>query len=209
MALPDDISVVVTRNLGGLTYLPNQRAAIPKQVTAVATSPTWKATIDIVIEAGRPVVENVSVHRVDGGPEISSSTLREVPVASIVRNALTVAAFPARSEDGQLRLSMLPTEGEESTEGVVGEFLNSQRRAPRSKEGHLELLMKVASEYRKACADPLIKRPRTHVATVLNLSSSYIGKLVSEARRTDPPLLNNAPGPGKAGEVESKRMRRG
>lgn len=209
MALPNDVSVVVSRNLGGLTYLPNQRAAIPKHVTAVATSPSWTATIEIVIETGRPVVENVSVHRVDGGPEISSSTLREIPVASIVRNALTVIAIPARSEDGQLRLSMMRVEGEESTESVVGEFLNSQRRVPRSKEGHHELLMKVASEYRKACADPLIKRPRMHVATVLNLSSSYIGKLVSEARRTDPPLLNKAPGPGRSGEIEATKMSRG
>lgn len=209
MALPKNIGIVVTRNLGDPIYLPNQRAVVSKYITATATSPSWQATVEIVIEDGRPVVEKVSVQRVDGGPEVSPSILRAVPVASIVRNALAIVAKPARFEDGKLRISLFPIEGEISATAEVGRYLNSQRRAPRSKDEHHKLLVEVAREYREACADPNVIRPRTHVATKLGYSSSYIGKLLCEARRTDPPLLNKALGPGKAGEVTTKKVNRG
>ncbi len=209
MALPKDIRVVVSRNLGELIFLPDQNAVFSKHITATATGPIWEATIEIVIEARRPVVESVSVRRLDGGPEVSSSVLRSVTVASIVRDALTIAAFPAYLKNGQLRMSILPIGDEMSVVADTGKILNSERRARSSGDEHRKLLEEVAREYRMALADPTVKRPRAHVASKLHRSSSHIGKLLGEARRTDPPLLNPAPGPGKAGEIVIKKMSKG
>lgn len=197
MVLLRDTLVIVSRNLGALRYVPALRAVLPSRVEATATSPSWdgEVVLLLVVEEGRVVVDEVRVRRLAGAPGVSLQVLRAIPVAAIARHAVRVAALPARYEDGKLVVQVIDAEGAPSVAQVVEREM-PRRRVPGTRGTHREQLEEVAAAYRSATAAG-VTHPRAHVAYELGYSSSHVGKLLHEARRTDPPLLGPAPGRGR------------
>jgi hypothetical protein len=70
-----------------------------------------------------------------------------------------------------------------------------KKRQPRA-----EVLPQVVAAYRQALANPSTRsHPTQAVADRMNYARGYVSRLLSEARKMDPPLLGPAR-PGQAGE---------
>jgi hypothetical protein len=193
------MSVKLSWNAGDLRYLPSLGAVVPGRIEAIATTDEWSATIVVAIEDGTTVVDEVSLHRVPGGPPILAETLRSVRVASIARHAVEVAAMPARRENGRLRMSVLGPDAETlDAEAVAAVLPPPRKRRPASE--HQERLEAVVKAYRTACSDPKVTAPRRTVGRELGYSPGTIGKMLHEARAAG---LLGAARPGRAGEIES------
>jgi hypothetical protein len=202
MTVSKEMRVSVSRNLGSLIYVPNLRAVLPERIEATATSDSWpgEALLVIVIESGKAIVDEVRLSRPPSGPAVTSEALRAVPVASIMRHAVSVAAIPARDENGQLSIEIIGPDG--SAQPVAGvEKLLPRRRPRQSKSQRRQLLTKVAETYREALDRSA--HPGVYVAEILGYSGSHARKLIHDARTEG--LLGPAPGPGRLGEsVEHK-----
>jgi hypothetical protein len=200
MPLPDDAVTLVSRSFANLTYLPTLKAVIPARIEATTSSSHWSYDVTLVIRVadGQTVVDELRIRRLSEGGDISSESLRSVPIASIVRHAVRTAAIPARKEKGQLSIEVFGPDQSTLDVNAVEKAL-PRRRAPRSPAEHRKLLTEVVNAYRVALDDPNVGRPRAHVAQLLGYSNSHIGKLLSEARKLG--LLGPAPGPGRAGEI--------
>ena len=200
MAVSKTIHVVVSRSLGGLSYLPGRKVVLPDRIEAIATSPSWRAdvTVTIAVEDGSALVDEVRIHRHPGAESITASTLRAIPVATIARHAVDVAAMPAHFDGGRLSIQLLGSDGLTGAGSAEPDEV-PRRRARLSPEQRNDLLRKVASAYRESLTLSENPRPAVHVAKSLGYSSSHARKLIHEARTEG--ILGPAPGPGRVGEV--------
>ena len=200
MPLPPTAAIVVERTLDDLihgTYLPEPRLMVTRRCAVRVTAPSWPLTVllQLVAEDGRVLVTEVSVRGAEG---LTSDVLRSIPLAHVVRRALDQVAVPARWERGRLVAEVFGPSGKPLPSGAIQRAL--EPRPPRSRQHHRALLETVVNEYRQAVAAG-VAHPRKHVAQRLGYSSTYVGKLLHEARTMVQPLLGKAPGPGKAGEI--------
>ena len=198
--------VNVTRYSGGPAFVAARGASIPRHIEATARDPSWPAQVSLVLEVedGRVVVDEVTLRRASGPSGtagITTQSLRSFPLTSIVRQVPKELPLAATlGQDGR-SIELLGPGGTVSRIDGVKQSVTPRSQLPRSKALRARELHRIVEAYRAALNDPNIARPRYHVATQLGYSSSYIGKLLNEARRADPPLLGPAPSRGKAGEV--------
>lgn len=186
--------------------MPALRSVLPGRIEGAATSTAWpgEVVVVVVVEDGRSVIDEVRVRRAGGSAGLSAQELRAIPVATIARHIVRVAALPARYEGGRLVVQVLDVDGIPSAAEII-EREAPRRRVPGSRGTHGEQLVEVVTAYRAALADPTIAHPRAHVANELGYSSSHVGKLLHEARRATPPLLGAAPGRGQPGEITTTK----
>lgn len=112
---------------------------------------------------------------------------------------------PASRKNGRLEVQVFggdPAAGE----AVVRKMHRAGRQGHRTRQDHDAVLRDVATTYRKHLVSGH-PAPRDATRREMNLSNSYVGRLLYEARRTDPPLLGPAP-IGRAGELERPRSAR-
>jgi hypothetical protein len=152
-----------------------------------ATVNGCKVTARVRIVNREPICESLTISSVRNGSPVTASSLRTIPLAGMIRYSLSaVGGFPF-SLDGEKRV---PIKTQESIEARDAE--SRPKRTPRS-----DVLPRVVEEYKKALANPSTRDSATQtVANHLHYQRGYVSRLLSEARRTDPPML----GPAKAGK---------
>jgi hypothetical protein len=153
-------------------------------VRAVVGFEGFTIKIVVTIRSRQPQCEVLTVESRGGQLPVTATTLRAIPVASIVEQVmLGVFGSPFRLVDGR----PAPV----STQSAIEE---REQRMPR------RLLMpRVVDEYRSAVRAQS-RRPIQDVAELLGYQPKYISKLVNEARKDG--LLGPAR-LGKSGELET------
>jgi hypothetical protein len=149
-------------------------------------------TVELVIRIAdrRPECESFRVNASHEGTAVTAAALRTIPLASLVEQAFVGIGFPFRF-DGDKRVPV-------TTQSVI----DGPRSSPR--ESRDTLLPKVVDAYREALADPNTRSaPTQAVADRLHFARGYVSRLLSEARRMNPPLLGPASA-GKPGEEPPK-----
>lgn len=204
MALPPEVTIHVRRTAAEIfegRYLPELKRIVPRRMSSVTAGGSWplELTVETVIEDSQVVVDEVRIRRPAGAPGISTKALRLIPLARIVRSMVDTAAQPARWDDGKLAIEVFGPDDSAIPSAAIQRAMRPEV-SKRSHERHVELMRTVAMLYREALAAD-VPRPRRHVARQMGYSNSYVGKLLFEARRTDPPLLGAAPGVGRSGEI--------
>lgn len=145
-----------------------------------------KVTIHVKIVNRRPICERLEVESRDGTP-VTASSLRDIPVAAMIRKSLEMFE-PFRLEGGR----RVPVPAQRTVDTLANE-----RQGRKSRD---ELLPRVVEAYRAALASPLTRDRATQaVADQLGYQRGYISRLLSDARKMDPPLLGPAKR-GKSGE---------
>ncbi|GGF11333.1 hypothetical protein [Subtercola lobariae] len=160
-------------------FLPHTRAKVTTKFKG------YDLEVIVRIEDRQPVCDLLSIKASRGGPSVTATTLREIPVASIIEQTLAgVFGYPFRF-DGDERVEV-------ATQSLVNE------RA--SREPRRVLMPRVVAAYREALANEATRsKPIVAVAQRLNYQPGYISRLVSEARKEG---LLGAASPGMAGEQE-------
>ncbi|MDQ3464937.1 MAG: hypothetical protein M3500_09655 [Actinomycetota bacterium] len=151
----------------------------------VATLPAkdyrgYDVEVGIAFDGSRYVVQRIAVQQRDGGPPVTTESLRDIPVAGLLRTLMPSLLWKLTEHpDGSSTLSELDGWSEDTT-----------RHGPTD-----EALGLVAQIYRMAyiCGD----RPTKAVEDNLNLPRSTAGRWVALARERG--FLGPAEGPGKAG----------
>lgn len=180
--------------MGSPVYLPTLRALVWQPFTVKADGPDVTVTVTVAIEAGRTVIDAIEVTRKPGTLSVSAAVLRAIPVGTMARLGVQNFATPVTRRGDEL---VVPMMGGAPVDANALEAALPARR-PRSRSAHDTLLAQVVDAYRRALARGDAK-PRVAVASELNISATYVGKLLSEARARK--LLGPAPGGGRAGEV--------
>ncbi len=136
--------------------------------------------VEIVFDGSRYVVRRISVEQRDGGPPVTTESLRDIPVAGLLRTLMPSLLWKLTEHpDGSSTLDELDDWPDDAT-----------RHGPTD-----EALALVAQIYRMAyvCGD----RPTKAVEDNLRLARSTAGRWVALARERH--LLGPSEGPGKAG----------
>jgi hypothetical protein len=141
----------------------------------------------VEIEDGQPHCRELRLRAVDGGPPITGSALRSIPLASYLERTLELQWLPYRKQAGT-----------DCVELATSRDVKEGRRTRRPKD---EVLPKVIEEYRRALADPdpaVRRAPTQAVADRLHYERGHVSRLLSEARKLG--LLGSARR-GRPGEV--------
>lgn len=192
--------------------------ALPERIWATITPDDASVPVcrlEVVVEHGRPVCNGLRLERRPGGPPVTGTELRAVPVAEYVRRAadeLLRELVATENPDGPVTLTdpqfgTVPVNSERFDDQhvairVVGLTLTkayrATTRAPR-KRGPItdDVLREVAAVYRAASfAGPA---PTNAVRDQMGVSRATAGRWVAMARERG--LLGKA-SPGVAGESE-------
>lgn len=150
------------------------------EVTADARFGDYNLRVGMRIIDRKPVCELFQVAAIPGGPKVSPTTLREIPLAAVLERMLTDLGFPYRLVDGEQISVPTPTVVEERAS-----------RQPRS-----TVLPQVVEAYRDAIARGS-NSPTADVARQLNYARGYVSRLLSDARKAG---MLGAARPGVSGE---------
>jgi hypothetical protein len=170
----------------------NEGLVLPDKWNSVIKNARLNLNVEMTasVRGGRLVCERLCLSSERGNTVITTATLRKIPVAALMKQAAKSVA----------QVHEAPHDNWED-EGTAAENRANIRIARlvaggRTRGDRGAILKKVASTYRKAVKldHPA---PREFVATELNYSVSYVGKLLVEARRQG--LLRKAL-PGRPGE---------
>lgn len=144
----------------------------------------FKVVLTVRISGGRPMCESMTVSSRDGKPRVTGTTLRDIPLSALLQQSIEGIGFPYSIKD------------ERQVPIGTQTMIDRGKRQPKS-----VILPMVVDAYREACADPAtMNAPTEAVAKRLNYARGHISRLLSEARKTDPPMLGPAQR-GKAGEM--------
>ena len=147
----------------------------------------FEVAITVKIESRQPICESLTITTRDGTP-VNAKALRDIPVSELVRSSIDKIGFPFRYE-GKKRVKV-PTQA-----AVNKRTVERAKRNPRA-----EVLPRVVEAYRQALANLDTRDSATQtVADQLHYQRGYVSRLLSEARKMDPPLLGPAK-PGRSGE---------
>lgn len=153
----------------------------------------FRLTMTVGARDRRLVVEQVTIAQRDGGQAVTSAGLR------LVRVDAYLAAV--RQNLGTYGGAFLLAQVRDRTESAVSWGLPSKEALERFEDGqrgsltHQELLALAAHHYQEALAssDPKeFRKPTEAVAKRLHCTRGHASRLLSEARRTKPPLLGPA-----------------
>ena len=158
--------------------------------------------LHVEVESGRAVCVELRVQRSPGGPPVTGTALRQLPLGEYVRRAVGAAAsfaVPARAgkrltvttEDGEQwpiqhqRIDdewvAIPTAGLDRSENFQSELRSSPSRREYGGRVTDDELRKVADIYR--AAHVARKPPTAEVAREMHVSRSTAGRYVQRARK--------------------------
>ena len=172
-------------------------SAIKVDVTDGEEGVQYDLQLEIDVVHGHPVCTVCTIQQRDGGPPVMRSGLAALPLDRLIRRAVKEAAIDPEAES---LLAGLPVDRTAALEkGLV------PRRGRRGNpDAQRQLIETVAAMYRDLTGRG-VKKPKPQIARALGYSPSYIGALVGEARKTNPPLLGPAHNDGRAGEAAVQR----
>jgi hypothetical protein len=182
------------------------RYVLPRAFTAmwdVEDSPKLFLRI-VVDDQGRAEVDEVNVLRRHGSPPISSTALRDFPLAKIVRLAMEEAAFELVDEGGRpsvRRVKERPGAGDDLFAAYQQETRAPARQGVPVTDSRLR---EVAELYRDAAKTQ--GKPKQVIAQQFHVSTSTASRWIRTARERG--LLGEAM-PGRAGEFQSKEENNG
>lgn len=147
----------------------------------------YEVTITAAIKDRQVTCQELTVKSRDGSP-ITATSLREIPVAAMLNMSINMFSPYRVDEEG----NQVPVQAQSAVDARAAE---RGKRTPRE-----EVLPKVVEAYRAALANPRTRDRATQaVADQLGYQRGYISRLLSDARKMDPPLLGPAKR-GKSGE---------
>ena len=153
--------------------------------------------LDLELRDGRTVLTELRVGRRPNGPDITSTGLRDLPLAKVMRQTRPfVMPVAGRDEErGTTRISLgAPDDQDRAALGEVVKALSRSR--PTTRDVTPEKLRLVADVYRAASSAS--SSTAEAIAGALHVSESYARRLVMRARRerdpeTRKPYLEPAP----------------
>jgi hypothetical protein len=201
-----DVTVHAQRAPGSRLVMIGERLAVPERFTATV-EPADEALpicdLAIVVEQGRPVCSELTLRRSPGGPPLTGTVLRYLPIGDYVRRAADALGrwkIRARDPNGPLTLTVADEDGEPETHlldaepfddehvavpiagGTLTSDYRAATRAPRER-GRVsdEMLRETANVYRAALAAG--KRPTQAVTREMHVSRATAGRWVAQARK--------------------------
>lgn len=161
----------------------------------------YAVTVEMDVVGGKPICRRLTAERKPEGIPVTRRGLNAIPLAEIVEEI--VRRFSLRFEPvGDGRKRARATTEAERTAGV--QAMRPPRGRRRDAESRRALIERVAELYQELVNNK-ISHPKPVIAEQLGYSTSYIGALVAEARRMTPPLIGKPTGPGRAGNVTTKK----
>lgn len=156
--------------------------AMPAVTTVEQTVNGYEVEVEVVVEAGRLVAQEVRVRRTPNGPPVTSEAIRAVPVAALTKSA---AAHVVEMEEQQDGVVLSPR----------GHLYPKYAARLRENGPTSETLEWVTYLYRVGL---LMGEPPTKlVGTAIGIPRSTAGRWVAAARKQG--LLGPSEGSGKAG----------
>jgi hypothetical protein len=147
----------------------------------------FEVKFSVRIVKRQAVCDSLNIRSLDGSP-VTAVVLRKIPVAAMVSSSIVKMGTPFVLDDGK----RVPVATQRAVDARAGE------RAKRTSRE--QVLPQVVQAYRAALANPSTRNSATQaVANQLGYQRGYISRLLSEARKMDPPLLGPAQ-KGKSGE---------
>lgn len=153
--------------------------------------PPLELLLTVVIEDGRPVIDEMHVKRVEGAPGISVALLRRLPLRFLLAKMPPLAVQTV----GPGHAVSVTEKGAERLQRIWHRGPGGRRR---SADDVSSRLAEVAAIYRGALL--AAKPPTKAVAEGLSVSQSYAGKLVMQARTKG---LLGPTTKGRAGEIRN------
>lgn len=171
--------------------------AVSNSLEATSTDPALPYDISCHVRMvhGQPICTKIEATKRPDGPAITRRGLNSIPIAEIVR--ATIAHHSLRTEPAGPGVTKFSPLSEAESAEILKQITPRLGRKPDA-EHRREKIHTAATLYRDLVSSG-IKHPKPIIAQQMHLSPSYIGSLLTQARKQG--LLGEPPGHGKAGET--------
>lgn len=178
---------ITTTELPGTGYAPiGADRFVPMRYAVTADLPALPL-VHLVVSAadGRPVIDELRLERRPGGPPITSTLLRDVPLASVLRESVAIAGtvrfHGVAADDPRVAGGQELEYGSSELAAAIQDSLLTAYDARQGVPVTDDVLRKVAEVYRAAHAAG--KPPTQAVAREFVVSRSTAGRYVQRARQ--------------------------
>jgi hypothetical protein len=150
----------------------------------------------VAVVHGKPICMSLAAERRPDGPPVTRRGLNAIPVDRLVRAAAARSAMKVVNQGpGFVAYGFDPFSDDETSAVVVREMEPRRGRPQDDPKARRELMQKVVDQYRDLL--PITGHPKPLIAKSLQISTSYVSALLTQARREG--ILGPA-SPGRASE---------